>query len=761
LAATPESWIASAAVRERLALVERYLVDRLAALDPSVAEVTTYLLRGKGKRLRPALLLSCAAFGSLNRAEVTALAAAVEWFHTATLYHDDIMDSACARRYQASANQQWGNRTATFAGNYLYARAAQVFADCGDPVNRIFSQAVCEVWRGQMLEMAGTFDVEVAASHYLQAIEKKTAALCELPCHVGALLAQLPPASVEALRRFGRFIGLAFQLVDDLLDLFGDANQVGKPTATDLREGIYTLPVIYAVQGRDKLSRRIRARLRSVPLSEQVCQELIGWLRQHPATGRAVTQARHWIASARDLLCALPAGDCRQSLHNFADLVDQRIPEGLGQGERPLGPTGNGKGKRLPVADSGASGNGKAGLISGSARMGQGFAEVLRTCRGLGHPWLQDLGKLTLEDGLAAPTPGPLADVASGAAGTILDTEEFQGICEFLRHIPGGDLPLLARLLDRLWDPGGSRLRAALLHWTQEARLPSRTPLTPVAIAIELAQLTLQLHPAVLEAAGASPQTEAEGSLPAWSNRFILMLGDNWLATSYALIAEVDARLCLLTAEATAKVWQGKVLAQRHAHQLDWPVSRYLSCVGLTHATFCELPCRIGAVTSGAAPRPSKALVTFGFQLGMAWHLFGEAEAAAREVVNVRDHPLCHGLTNGLYPLSVRLAATGAGSRRLRALLGAGDVDAGTVRQVQHLLANVGAVERVRHLARQHLQRARAALARLPRGRAHECLLQLAKWIEPQPSPSVPPDMRAGGPGTVPPSFAETEISTP
>jgi heptaprenyl diphosphate synthase len=329
------------AVRERLQDVERFVLEQACPDAPALQEVATYLARGGGKRFRPALLLICAHLGSSFKPEAIGLAAAIEWLHTATLYHDDVMDEADQRRFRASANHLWGNRMAVIAGSYLYARAAMLFTGSGAPVSRIFSETALDVWQGQMLETEITFNPDVDEKRYLTAIEKKTAVLCELPCHIGALLADLPAATVESLCLFGRSVGVAFQLVDDLIDLFGDPAQSGKPTITDLREGVYTLPVIYALQDGAGARRRLRdfmARCRPTALG---AQPFIRWLRTQPATRRAVDQVYLWLQVAKQHLHDLPPGELRRSLNNFADLVvGQRIPEDLRTGSPLAGSLG-------------------------------------------------------------------------------------------------------------------------------------------------------------------------------------------------------------------------------------------------------------------------------------------------------------------------------------------------------------------------------------------------------------------------------------
>src|SRR5262249_31291147 len=147
--------------------------DRRLSSDVFACEVVTHIIRAGGKRLRPTLLLLCAQFGQTNPSVGVVLATAVEWLHTATLYHDDILDEAEARRHRVAVNRMWGNRIAAFGGNLLYARAAEEFAKAGDTFNRCFSAAVLSLWQGQMFEIMHAFDYELDETQYLDIIQKK------------------------------------------------------------------------------------------------------------------------------------------------------------------------------------------------------------------------------------------------------------------------------------------------------------------------------------------------------------------------------------------------------------------------------------------------------------------------------------------------------------------------------------------------------------------------------------------------------------
>ncbi|GIU86269.1 MAG: geranylgeranyl pyrophosphate synthase [Acidimicrobiia bacterium] len=244
-----------------LARVERRLDAAVAADDRFLGDVAGHLLGAGGKRLRPALAL-CAAYACRGAGpgapdEAVTGAAAVELVHLGSLYHDDVIDEADTRRGVPSVNARWSNIVAILAGDYLLAQASALAASLGADVAGLLATTIGELCRGQVLELQYLFDVDRDEETYLSAIEGKTASLMATSCRIGGMVCGVPDDTLDALTRFGLHLGMCFQIVDDVLDVTGTEAELGKPAGNDVHEGVYTLPVIYAL----KESPELRARL--------------------------------------------------------------------------------------------------------------------------------------------------------------------------------------------------------------------------------------------------------------------------------------------------------------------------------------------------------------------------------------------------------------------------------------------------------------------------------------------------------------------
>lgn len=228
-----------------LAQIEKRLEAALTPDDPFLAQIAQHLAKAGGKRLRPALAAASARAGGREvDADVVDGAVAVELVHQGSLYHDDVMDSADLRHGVESANRRWGNLVSILTGDFLLARASEMAAALGSEVAGLLAATIARMCEGQVRELADAFNVDRTEDSYLASIGGKTAALWSASCRTGGLTAGLPREQIEALTTFGWSFGLAFQICDDVLDVIGTDEELGKPAGNDLMEGVYTLPVL-------------------------------------------------------------------------------------------------------------------------------------------------------------------------------------------------------------------------------------------------------------------------------------------------------------------------------------------------------------------------------------------------------------------------------------------------------------------------------------------------------------------------------------
>ena len=261
-----------------LVRVEDRLNGAVRAEDPFLGDVAGHLLAAGGKRLRPTLSL-CAGYaarraGAPASAAVVTGAAAVELVHLGSLYHDDVIDEAETRRGVPSVNARWSNIVAILAGDYLLAQASSLAASLGADVAALLAATISELCRGQVLELQHLFDVTRSEESYLSSIEGKTASLMATASRIGAMVSDVSADSLDALTQFGHHLGMCFQVVDDVLDVTGSEADLGKPTGNDVHEGVYTLPVIYAIARSEELRSLLGRKLEWPQVSHAV--ELIG-----------------------------------------------------------------------------------------------------------------------------------------------------------------------------------------------------------------------------------------------------------------------------------------------------------------------------------------------------------------------------------------------------------------------------------------------------------------------------------------------------
>jgi geranylgeranyl pyrophosphate synthase len=323
LASTPTTATIFTLVREDLAAVERALTRAVETEQPLMRRLLGLVLPGSGKRLRPALALLCGRVNDRRPEPLISFAASLEMLHTATLVHDDIVDQAELRRGEATLNIQTSNSIAVLVGDYMFAQAAAHVAAAGHlGVITDFAQAAMTIIGGQIDEAWTEGGIDLAKEKYYNRIGSKTAALFALAVEGGAKLSNAEPAVVDALRRYGYQLGLAFQVVDDILDVVGDRQNLGKPVGSDIRQGTVTLPAILV---RDQVPAEVfRSAFHGDGHREEPIERLLEAIRIGGGVDGAYAEAERLAREARDSLQAVPEGEIRDALADLAGFVVRR-----------------------------------------------------------------------------------------------------------------------------------------------------------------------------------------------------------------------------------------------------------------------------------------------------------------------------------------------------------------------------------------------------------------------------------------------------
>ncbi len=287
-----------------MARVNQTILARTGSDVTMIPEVANHLISSGGKRLRPMLTLATAGLCDYRGDGHIKLAAAVEFMHTATLLHDDVVDESDMRRGKLAARMLWGNEASVLVGDFLLGQAFKMMVEVGSlPALDILSTAATVIAEGEVMQLAAAKDTSTTEDAYLAVIRAKTAALFAAACEVGPTIAQRPKADQAACRSYGANLGIAFQLIDDALDYGGSSATLGKNTGDDFREGKITLPVVLSFRrGTDSEREFWRRTLEKGEISDGDLETALGIMRKHRALDDTIERARHYGAMARDAL---------------------------------------------------------------------------------------------------------------------------------------------------------------------------------------------------------------------------------------------------------------------------------------------------------------------------------------------------------------------------------------------------------------------------------------------------------------------------
>ena len=322
---SPVDWL-HGLIASDMTAVDRLIHERLSSAVPLIPDLACHLIDSGGKRLRPMLAVAAARLNGYRGTSHTRLAAAVEFIHTATLLHDDVVDVSALRRGRVAANVVWGNKSSVLVGDFLFSRAFQLMVEAGDfAVLDVLSNASAIIAEGEVLQLRSANNLATTREDYLRVITAKTAALFAAAAESGAMIAGARRDATHALRDYGHDLGVAFQLIDDALDYSGRQAQMGKSIGDDFHEAKVTLPVIIAFERADDEARRFwRRTIEDGAQHEGDLRHAIALIEQSGAIDETRALARHHAQQATRALTPLPPTEIRDALTAVAEFCVAR-----------------------------------------------------------------------------------------------------------------------------------------------------------------------------------------------------------------------------------------------------------------------------------------------------------------------------------------------------------------------------------------------------------------------------------------------------
>ncbi|MFQ5835890.1 MAG: polyprenyl synthetase family protein [bacterium] len=308
-------------IKKDLQLMEVELKRQLlAAKNTFILEINRHLLNSPGKRLRPSLVLLSSRIGNHWDEKAIPVAAAIELIHTATLVHDDVLDGASIRRNEATLNARWDDKSAVLTGDYLYFKAISLLAELEIPqILSVISSTTGQIWEGEVIQTQRCYDLYLSEKDYLRIIKKKTASFMSACCQVGATLARMAPEARKGLTSYGLNFGMAFQIIDDCLDLTALPDKTGKSTYKDIEQGKMTLPLIYLVRRASKKDRRGLTNL-----FDRDREEVIDLLKRYETISFSLQRAKEYVIKAKAQLKTVEDSEAGEALWQLGDYLLER-----------------------------------------------------------------------------------------------------------------------------------------------------------------------------------------------------------------------------------------------------------------------------------------------------------------------------------------------------------------------------------------------------------------------------------------------------
>lgn len=311
-------------VETELNIVEDELTKNINTKIELLNAASLHLIDAGGKRLRPAFALLAANLFKEDIDDVIPMAVALELVHMATLVHDDVIDDSLTRRGTITVKKGWGNRLSIYSGNYILARSLALVAQYKrSDLLEIIAKTSVQICEGEIVQMLGSFDVNIGLKNYLRRIQRKTALLIAVSCQLGALVANAPPKDIKSIQKYGYFLGMAFQVTDDILDLVADEEILGKQTGSDIRQGVITLPAIYAMQN-SKHAKELKIALASPEICNNSTEKIIDMILDSNGIDFSYYVSKCYAHKAQEQLYNLPDTEVKKAFYDIANYMLDR-----------------------------------------------------------------------------------------------------------------------------------------------------------------------------------------------------------------------------------------------------------------------------------------------------------------------------------------------------------------------------------------------------------------------------------------------------
>ncbi|KGX87965.1 heptaprenyl diphosphate synthase component II [Pontibacillus litoralis] len=312
-------------LKNDILMIEQSLNDTIQADHPVLREASTQLLQAGGKRIRPIFVLLAGKFGHYDIERMKYVAVALELIHTASLVHDDVIDDAELRRGQPTIKAKWDNRIAMYTGDYIFARALEYLSNLANPkAHQILSETIVELCVGEIEQIKDKYEFQQQLRTYLRRIQRKTALLIAASCRLGAVAADATPEVERALYWYGYYVGMSYQIIDDVLDFTSTEAKLGKPAGSDLMQGNITLPVLYAMDHDPSLYREELYKLETHTPTKQEMDRIIQRIKATGAIDYSLTISDKYLDKALIAAKSLPSQKERQTLINIAKYIGKR-----------------------------------------------------------------------------------------------------------------------------------------------------------------------------------------------------------------------------------------------------------------------------------------------------------------------------------------------------------------------------------------------------------------------------------------------------